>query len=185
MRILAVRVHRQQSGLCEQPPTPIAWLQFHRAQMVARQLRQLVVAGQTVVDHRIIGLQKIGHRPVAPQHLGEECHRLLLHGLHQQRVKSPVCAGIDPQKIQQLQSQPLPREVLGQALGLRVGQHALGLPLKHFRIPQPALLGQTQQLGIRLAAPNEKRKPAGQFVVRDAFVVGLPVADEIQELGRG
>src|SRR5262249_45921187 len=60
-------------------------------------------------------------------------------------------------------------KVGGQRLRFRVGEHTSDLLLEHSRRMKPPLRCLVYQLIVRNAAPQEERKPRGQFEITDAI----------------
>ena len=89
-------------------------------------------------------------------------------GLAPERVAQVVVevgelVGVGRDVLQVADVQPLPREVLHQRVGVRVGQHAPHLRLEHRRLAQASRRGQIEQRVVGHAAPEEERQPRRQL----------------------
>src|SRR4029079_14849786 len=68
------------------------------------------------------------------------------------------------------QVQPLADEVVDECVGARIRQQSLHLSFEHAWVLEPTLLGETEQLVVRNAGPEEERQPRREPEVPDRGV---------------
>ena len=82
-----------------------------------------------------------------------------------------------------MQLQPLPREVVDEAVGLAVRQHPVHFLLQPVAI-QRAAFGRGEQAVVGHRTPEEIREPRGEFRVVEPFAGHRVAFDEIDEVPR-
>ena len=144
--------------------------------MVAPHVFNAVVRGQTLIDEGIIGAEKIHHAAVFVEDAVDEHLHLGAERRSERGVEGRINVGVGLERVHVANFQPLEREVGGQCLRARVGQHAADLMLQRFGIVQFALLGRGEQFLVGNAAPQEERQARRQFdAVQPVNAAGLGV----------
>ena len=174
--------------MSQQPRAPVVGVR-HAPEMVAVDVRHAVVAGEPLVDERVVGAQHVEHAAVAAELVLEEQLRLAAERGAQVVVEVGKQRRVGGRRAQVAQIQPLAPEILDERLRARIVEHPRHLPVDLVRVVQPPLRGQRNQLLVGRAAPEEERQPRGQVDVPDAVrrtghgIRGV-VLDAEQELGR-
>ena len=123
------------------------------------------------------------------QHVREQQLRLAAEGLPQVVVEvgEQQEVGLDA-RLEVAQLQPLTHEVLDHGVGTSIGDQAPHLRLEHVRLAQLALLGETEQLVVGDARPEEERQSRRELDIADLVIgpgrhVGRVALDAEQEPG--
>ena len=111
MRILAIGIHGQQTGLGQQAASPVLRLELHAAEVVATDVTEPVVPGESLVGPRVIRMDEVQHAVIVLQDLVKEGDGFFLHRFLQGRVELTERFAVDLQEIQQLHAQPLADKV--------------------------------------------------------------------------
>ena len=124
--------------------------------------------GEPLVDERVIGVEELQHAAVLVlDRLAEELG-LLEHRRPQRLVEIREQNRVGREILELARLQPLSGEVLGQGAGPGVTEHPPGLGSQRIDAPELSGGGQSKELVIGHAAPEEVREPRGQgeIVVR-------------------
>ena len=172
--------------MTEQPVPPVV-VPRHAPKMAAVDVLHAVVAGQLLVQERVVRLEKLRNRPVAAHLALEEELRLAHHGRAQRVVERREQTAVGLVRPDVAHLQPLADEVVHEAAGAPVDQHPPHLGGQHVRIAQPSARPQVDQLVVRQAPPKEERQPRRQLQIAQRMdLAGLrvhrPGLDSEQEL---
>ena len=140
--------------------------QIDSPELGAHDARQPVVAGEPLVDERVLRVQELQDAAVLANDRREEEIRFLPHRLAEVVLEVGELVGVGLGGFERTSLQPLPAELLDQRLRLRIAQHARHLRAQHAWRPQCVRRGEPAQLGVRRARPEEVRQPRRQLVVR-------------------
>ena len=160
-----IRGYRQNTPLSQQAPTPAIRRQSHSPEPAAINARNPIMPRQTLIQKRVIRLQKRPNTPVFAQHAIKEQLRLLPETLPQIIVKIAKQIPTRNHRINVPQPQPLPRKIGSQIERPPVRQHPPRLPFQFTRRAQRPASGEVQQRIIRHTAPQEEGQPRSQFQI--------------------
>ena len=126
------------------------------------------MARQAFVEERVVRADEIEHAPVFRDDALEEQLALRLERVPQIGVELGEEIRIGQDLLQIAQIQPLAGEILDQRFGTLIGEHPFHLRFERRGIAQLAVFGETKQLIVRDAAPEEERQPRGELEIADA-----------------
>jgi len=165
---MRVRRHRQQAGLTEQPaPRVERTVQRDVTEVVAVDVRDVVVLGQPLVDEGLVRRQQLEHAVDLASLAVEKQLHLTGHRLAQVRVEVGEGVGVGRHQRHVAEIEPLSAEVVDKRPGAGVGEHPRDLRLQHPLATQLVPLGQTEQRIVGQAAPQEERQPGGELRIAD------------------
>ena len=126
-------------------------------EMIAVDVRDPVVACETLIDERVVGVQQIQDAPILAQRAVQEQFRLLLKRIAQVLVEVREDVRIGQHTAQPAKLEPLRREVVHErSLGPRVGQQTPGLLIEHLRLSELAAGRQVHELAVGKTPPQER-----------------------------
>ena len=163
-----------------QPAAGIALGQRHLAHLLTRDARQAVVLGEAPVHEREVGRDQVVDAVVLVDELAQEELGLAGHRLPEPVVPLGVEPGVGGGRPQLVEAERLPREVVDEALGLRVVEHPVDVPGEDRGVRQPPRPRRVEQPLVGHAAPQEVGQPRRQREV----VEGARVADLVEERRR-
>ena len=140
------------------------------AEVAAPDSGYAVVAGEPLVDERVVGREQVEDAPVLAQHAVEEQLRLAAERLAEpfaevgENVLVRLHGGGVPQR------QPLAGEVAREGVRARIGEHPRHLRVECRLLAQLSPLGEVEKLVVRDTAPEEERQARRQLEVADAVV---------------
>ena len=152
---VGVRGDRENAALPQQSAA-VRVGERHAAELRAVDIGDAVVLRQALVEKSVVGVQQVQHAAVLAQHAGKEQVRFLEERPAQGFIEFGEYIRIGPGEGQVAQIQPLAGEVLDQRLGTWIGQHPLHLVVNRGGSVQTTLFGQSEQLIVGNAAPQEK-----------------------------
>ena len=174
-RPVGVGGHGQQARVAQQP-VPAVVLPAVAAEPAAVDVRDAVVAGELLVQERVVRPQQLRDRTV-PAHLTlEEQLRLPHHRAAQRVVEAGEQRAVRVLRMDVADLQPLTGEVVREPRGAAVRQQAPHLPGEGLGVAQAARLRQVEQLVVRDALPQEERQPRGQLQVAQRVDAARPRA---------
>ena len=121
---------------------------------------------------------------VLAKHLAEELHRLGAHAVLQPRVVGGIDLLVRREHADAVQLQPLPREVVDEAAGFAVREHAIDFLRQTFALERAPFRRGEERI-VRHRAPEEIRKPRGEFRIRETLANHRVALDEVDEVPRG
>ena len=113
---------------------------------------------QPIVRKGVVGEQQIRHAAILPKLIADEQLRFHRHRFAQVLVEFGIQLRVGDEAGDLAQLEPSRREPLDERVRARIAQHAAHLLLEHGGILQLAARGDTQQLFVGNAAPQEKRQ---------------------------
>ena len=124
-----------------------------------------VVIAKAGIQEAEVGFENLGHRPVVPDHGGDEGACFLEHGMLKRQIETAEAprirlGGVDVAKIQ-----PLVGEVLDEAFRFFVGEKAGDLFVKDFGIAEFSLIGELAEGAVGEGFPEEETETGGDGVV--------------------
>ena len=128
----------------------------HPPEVVAVNVRDLIMARQPLVDERIVRGQQLQNATVVLQLTRDEQLGLLLHGVTQVlvEVREGIHIGNDARDFSQLQ--PLIGKIIDQGARAGVAEHPPNLLIQDRRIVEPATDSQLEELVVGDGAPEKK-----------------------------
>ena len=172
----AVREGRQHqdAAVSEHPAAGVVGI-GHPAEVAARHPRHaVVVAGEPLVDERVVGPIEVEQAAVLLHEVGEEQLGLAPHRAGEVLVVVRKEVRVRPDLVHVLQAEPLRREPGAQGLGPGVGEHAQRLPLQLLGRQAPRV-GQRPQLFVGRRPPQEERQARGEVGVAQAVAAARRV----------
>ena len=154
MRIAAIGIHRHKSRLRQQAAAMLSAIQCDALESVASHIRQTAMHRQTFVGHHVVGMNKIEHTFIMPQHFMKERDRFFLHGFFELRFRV-----LQRQEVQQLHIEPLMDELFRKPFRSRILQHAINLLTKDDCIGKFSTGGTLPQRVVRNTTPQKQRQP--------------------------
>ena len=124
--------------------------------MAAVDVRDAVVAGEPLVDERVVGRQQIDDAAILAQLAFEEQLGLALKRLAEVVVEIGKLVGVGGHGAQVAQVQPLSGEARDERPRSRIGKHPADLPFEHRGIAQLSARRGREQLVVGDAAPQEE-----------------------------
>ena len=131
-----------------------------------------VVAGQPVIQKRIIGVQELRHRLVLAQQVLKEQARFGFHGIAEIRTPIGELLGVGLDAVQVPRLEPLPGKIVGEGRGARIGQETFDLSVQHSGRGELAGFGQREQLVVRHRAPEEIAQARGELEIGNPMHLG-------------
>src|SRR4051812_18035105 len=115
--------------------------------------------GQFAVHECEIRIEQVEQAAVLTHNGMKKFDRLAIHGIAQGRceARKALWVGLGG-CVQFTDSEPLTREIFGKRFGFWIKKHSVDLLLESFRVVQPVLLRQLEQLRVWHRGPNEVRK---------------------------
>ncbi len=141
--------------------------QVHAAEFRSGHARDAVMAREALVEERIPGVDEIEDAAVFTDHVVQEELRLAAHRDAQVVFEVGKAIAVAGDRFERAELQPLPAELLGEGVGLRVTQHPPDVRGEHDRVAQRARVRGAPQRLVRHARPEKIRQPRRQLVLRD------------------
>ena len=126
-----------------------------------------VMAGQPLVEERVLAIQEIEDAAVLPDHALQEQLGLPAHGEAQVVLERGETFPVGRDRLQGAELEPLPAEGLHEGTGPGVLEHPTDLRGQDGGIVEGALSGGAEQLLVGHAGPEEIREARGQLVGAD------------------
>ena len=172
------RAHRQQTAAM------ILGLERDALEAVGLRLRQPVEIAEPGVGHGPVGIDEAVDGQVLREHLAEILDGLGTHARLKPGVVRRVQLLVRREHADAVQLQPLPWEVVDEAVDLAVRQQPVHLLLQAFAV-QGAAFGRGEEAVVGHRTPEEIREPGGEFPVVETFAGHRVALDEVDEVPGG
>ena len=134
-------------------------LQRDLAEGDAFDARDVVMAGEAVVQHRPVGVEEVGHAEVLCEDLGKEAAGLIEHGGLEGVVVFRIELLVGRGRVNVTEGKPLVGEVAHEALRPAVGEQSVGLGAQGRGLQQRSGLGVLAEFVVGCRAPEHVAQP--------------------------
>ena len=164
----SVGSERQGAGHRHQAAAVVFGFQCDPAEVGAEDALNAVVDGEALVDHSEVAIDEVHEVEVFAHHLGEKLGGLFLEVVFEEITLQPALI-FDHELIKFVEPEPLGHEPVVQGGCPWVCKHAVDLFFEDSWFYQGPAGGESQELVVRHAAPQEVRKARGKVIGREGF----------------